>query len=36
VGEAVGLIHDLPAAGDLIARITLQMRQQLQRFGPQG
>ena len=36
VGEAVGLIHDLPAAGDLIERITLQMHLQLQRFGPQG
>lgn len=35
VGEAVGLIHDLPAAGDLIDRITTQMRQQLQRFAAQ-
>lgn len=35
VGEAVGLIHDLPAAGALIDRISAQTRQQLQRFAAQ-
>ena len=36
VGEAVGLIHDLPAAGALIARISAQAQQQLQRFATQA
>lgn len=35
VGEAVGLIHDWPAAGELIDRITRQLHQQLQRFAAQ-